>query len=179
MASTSSAEKFKPTFFISTQLERLSEQLGVNSNMRYSVDPDITNEELDTLLNEIKIESDKEDNLITIANQIIREKNITEPNELLNIKIKVLLDNLAKKLCRCTEQINAKQKESASAKRVSAEAICRSSIFEKRGIDYITHDCGDAELSPERYNYKMGPLLKPTVRSPSTIILRRYHSKNK
>ena len=171
---TKISEKFKTTFFISPQLERLSIQLGINGNMRETIDPEISNEELDILLNNIKIESDKKDTLIVIANHIIRENNIIEPNELLNIKIKVLLDNLAKKLCRCTQKIGEEQKEGASAKKVSSEAVCRSSIFHRRGIDYITHDCGNADLNVERYSYKMGPLLRPALNSRSNILLRRH-----
>ena len=172
-------DKFKTTFFISPQLERLSTQLGISRNMRESVDPEISNEELDMLLNNIKIQSDKKETLIVIADQIIRENNIVEPHELINIKIKVLLDNLAKKLCRCTQKIDEEGKEGASAKKVSSEAICRTSIFHKRGIDYITHDCGDADLNVPRFNYKMGPLLRPSVTSSSNVLLRRHIPKRK
>jgi hypothetical protein len=172
-------DKFKTTFFISPQLERLSTQLGITQNMREAVDPEISNDELDMLLNNIKIESDKKETLIVIADQIIREKNIVDPQELINIKIKVLLDNLAKKLCRCTQKIDEEEKEGASAKKVSSEAICRNSIFHKRGIDYITHDCGDADLNVPRFNYKMGPLLRPSVTSTSNILLRRHIPKRK
>ena len=172
-------EKFKTTFFISPQLERLSTQLGVSGNMRDTIDPDISNEELDILLNNIKIESDKKDALIVIANQIIQDNNIIDPMQLINIKIKVLLDNLAKKLCRCTGKIDATEKEGTEGKKVSSEAVCRSSIFHRRGIDYITHDCGDADLNVHRYNYKMGPLLRPAVNSSSNILLRRHIPKRK
>jgi len=167
-------EKFKTTFFISPQLERLSTQLGVSGNMRDTVDPEISNEELDILLNNIKIESDKKDALIVIANQIIQDNHIINPTQLINIKIKVLLDNLAKKLCRCTGKIDATEKEGAEGKKISSEAICRYNIFHRRGIDYITHDCGDADLNVHRYNYKMGPLLRPAVNSSSNILLRRH-----
>jgi hypothetical protein len=171
-------DKFKPSFTISPQLERLCTQLGITHNMRNAVDADITNDELDALLNEIKIESSKKDNLMSIVNSIITSENIEDANEIINIKIKVLLDNLAKKLCRCTGKISDSQKEStAEKKKLSSEAVCRSSIFQKRGIDYITHDCGDATLNPEKYNYKMGPLLRPFLGVSSDIILRRYHDK--
>lgn len=172
-------DKFKTTFLISPQLERLSTQLGISQNMREAVDQEISNEELNMLLNNIKIESDKKETLIVIADQIIREKNIVEPQELINIKIKVLLDNLAKKLCRCTQKIGEEEKKGASAKKVSSEAICRSTIFHKRGIDYITHDCGDADLNVTRFNYKMGPLLRPSITSNSNILLRRHIPKRK
>lgn len=172
-------EKFKTTFFISPQLERLSKQLGVSDNMRDTIDPEISNEELDILLNNIKIESDKKDTLIVIANQIIRDNNIKDPTQLINIKIKVLLDNLAKKLCRCTGKIDTTEKQGTEGKKVSSEAVCRSSIFHRRGIDYITHDCGDADLDILRYNYKMGPLLRPAVNSSSNTLLRRHIPKRK
>ena len=170
-------DRFKPSFTISPQLERLCTQLGITHNMRNAVDADITNDELDALLNEIKIESSKKDNLMSIVNHIITSENIEDANQIINIKIKVLLDNLAKKLCRCTGKISDKQTEGTSAKKISSEAVCRSSIFQKRGIDYITHDCGDAALNPEKYNYKMGPLLRPFLGASSDIILRRYRDK--
>jgi len=169
-------DKFKPSFTISPQLERLCTQLGITHNMRNAVDADITNDELDALLNEIKIESSKKDNLMSIVNSIITSENIHDANEIINIKIKVLLDNLAKKLCRCTGKISDRP-EGTSAKKISSEAVCRSSIFQKRGIDYVTHDCGDAALNPEKYNYKMGPLLRPFLGASSDIILRRYQDK--
>lgn len=172
-------EKFQTTFFISPQLERLSKQLGVNDTMRDTVDPEISNEELDMLLNTIKIESDKKDTLIVIADHIIQENNIKDPREMINIKIKVLLDNLAKKLCRCTGKIDSSEKTEGEAKPVSSEALCRYNIFHKRGIDYITHDCGDADLNVHKYNYKMGPLLRPFLNSSSNILLRRHVPKRK
>ena len=144
-------DRFKPSFTISPQLERLCTQLGITHNMRNAVDADITNDELDALLNEIKIESSKKDNLMSIVNSIITSENIQDANQIINIKIKVLLDNLAKKLCRCTGKISDKQTEGASAKKISSEAVCRSSIFQKRGIDYITHDCGDAAIKWDHY----------------------------
>ena len=58
------SEKFKTTFYISPQLERLSAQLGIHHNMRQTIDPEISNEELDILLNEIKIESNKSGRII-------------------------------------------------------------------------------------------------------------------
>ena len=170
-------DKFKPSFTISPQLQRLCTQLGITHNMRNAVDADITNDELDALLNEIKIESSKKDNLMSIVNSIITSENIEDANQIINIKIKVLLDNLAKKLCRCTGKVGDKQTEGTSAKKISSEAVCRSSIFQKRGIDYITHDCGDAALNPEKNNYKMGPLLRPFLGPSSDIILRRYRDK--
>lgn len=173
------SEKFKTTFYISPQLERLSTQLGINNNMRQTIDPEISNEELDILLNNIKIESNKKDTLMVIVDHIIHEKDITDANELLNIKIKVLLDNLAKKLCRCTEKIDESEKERPSQKKISSEAVCRSNIFHRRGIDYITHDCGSGDLNVLRYNYKMGPLLRPTLNSNSNILLRRHIPKRK
>ena len=77
------------------------------------------------------------------------------------------------------KKIGEEEKKGASAKKVSSEAICRSSIFHKRGIDYITHDCGDADLDVPKFNYKMGPLLRPSITSNSNILLRRHIPKRK
>lgn len=172
-------ESYKTSFSISPQLETLIRQLGIE-NMRDTIDPEITNEEIDELLNRIEIESGRKKYLMEIVRSILHKDNITKPNEILNIKIQVLLDNLSKKLCRCTEKTRYTEGASESGKKiVSQEGLCRRSIFQGRNIDYITHDCGEPPEDRMRYKYGMGPILRPYLTSDSKILLRRYNKKDK
>ena len=50
--------------------------------------------------------------------------------------------------------------------------LCRSSVFKRRNLDFITFDCGDSQKNELSYNYGLGPLIKPSV-SGNPIILRR------
>ena len=172
-------ESYKTSFSISPQLETLIRQLGIE-NMRDTIDPEITNEEIDELLNRIEIESGRKKYLIEIVRSILHKDNITSPKEILNIKIQVLLDNLSKKLCRCTEKTRFTEGSSLSGKKiVNQEGLCRRSIFQGRNIDYITHDCGEPPEDRTRYKYGMGPILRPYLTSDSKILLRRYNKKDK
>jgi len=170
-------ESYKPSFSISPQLETLISQMGIE-NMRDTIDPEITNEEIDELLNTIEIESGRKKYLMEIVRSILHKDNITSPNDILNIKIQVLLDNLSKKLCRCTEKARFEEGATESGKKiVSQEGLCRRSIFQGRNIDYITHDCGEPPEDRMRYKYGLGPLLRPYLSSDSKILLRRYSKK--
>lgn len=151
-------ESFKTKFEISPQLNRLIRQMGIQ-NIRDAVEPSISNEELDELLNKITIDSYKNRYLMEIVNVIVDKEGITKRDELINLKIKVLLDNLSKKMCKCV----------AKTKNIG---LCRSSIFKKRNLDFIKYDCGDSEKNELSYDYGLGPLLKPSV-SGNPIILRR------
>jgi hypothetical protein len=152
-------ESFKTKFEISPQLDLLIKQMGIQ-NMRDVIEPSISNEELDELLNKITLEGNKNRYLMEIVNVIATSQKITDRDELINLKIKVLLDNLSKKMCKCYYKTNKKI------------GICRSSIFQKRNLDFITFDCGETEKNELHYNYGLGPLLKPSV-SGNPIILRR------
>jgi hypothetical protein len=151
-------ESFKTKFEISPQLNRLIKQMGIQ-NIRDAVEPSISNEELDELLNKITIDNYKNRYLMEIVNVIVDKEGITKRDELINLKIKVLLDNLSKKMCKCV----------AKTKNIG---LCRSSIFKKRNLDFIKYDCGDSEKNELSYDYGLGPLLKPSV-SGNPIILRR------
>ena len=151
-------ESFKTKFEISPQLNLLIRQMGIN-NMRDVIEPGITNDELDMLLNKIKLDPSKDRYLMEIVNVIVDREKITDKDELINLKIKVLLDNLSKKMCKCVYK----------TKNVG---LCRSSIFKKRNLDFITYECGDNPKDELLYNYGLGPILKPSVRGNS-IILRR------
>jgi hypothetical protein len=151
-------ESYKTKFEISPQLNRLIRQMGIQ-NMRDVVEPSITNEELDELLNKITIESYKNRYLMEIVNVIVNKEGIMDRDDLINLKIKVLLDNLSKKMCKCV----------AKTKNIG---LCRSSIFKKRNLDFIKYDCGDSEKNELSYDYGIGPLLKPSV-TGNPIILRR------
>lgn len=152
-------ESFKTKFEISPQLNLLIKQMGIK-NMRDVIEPSISNEELDDLLNKITLEGSKKRYLMEIVNVIVAREGISKRDELINLKIKVLLDNLSKKMCKCYYKTNKKI------------GICRSSIFQKRNLDFITFDCGDSQKNELSYNYGLGPLLKPSV-SGNPIILRR------
>ena len=178
MSKVNYPESYLPSFQISPQLDTLIHQMGVE-NMRDTVDPEISNEEIDDLLNNIEIESGRKKYLMEIVRSILHKDNITDPSQILNIKIQVLLDNLAKKLCRCTEKDRYTEGSEAGQRSRNKEGLCRSSIFQGRNIDYITHDCGNPPVDRADYKYGMGPLLKPSLRSDSNVILRRHTKKEK
>jgi hypothetical protein len=179
MSKVNYPESYKTSFSISTQLETLIRQMGID-NMRDTIDPEITNEEIDALLNSIEIESGRKKYLMEIVRSILHKENITNPTQILNIKIQVLLDNLSKKLCRCAEKNRYTEGVSESGKKiVSQEGLCRNSIFHRRNIDFITHDCGETPEDRMRYKYGIGPLLRPYLTSDSKILLRRYNKKDK
>jgi len=171
-------ESYKPTFDVSPQLVVLATQMGLD-NMRETIDPDITDAEIDELLEKIEIESGRKRYLMEIVRTIVKIRNETDPIKIMNIKIQVLLDNLAKKLCRCTEKDRYSPDYDSTQELRSKEGLCRSSIFQGRNIDYITHDCGEPPEDRLRYKYGMGPLLRPALSSNSKVILRRYSKKQK
>jgi hypothetical protein len=158
------------SFEPSPQLNMLIQQLGI-TKMRDLIDPKISNDELDQLLNTIMFESRSKITLMDIVKYVSKDKKIKKQNELTNLKIKVLLDNLANKMCNCR---NVEQEGS-----VNMEPICRSNIFQKRDIDFITYDCGAAPKNKSKYNYGLGPILRPAIRSKSKVVLRRYHKSAK
>jgi len=178
MSKVNYPESYQPSFQISPQLDTLIHQMGVE-NMRDTVDQEISNEEIDDLLNNIEIESGRKKYLMEIVRSILHKDKITDPGQILNVKIQVLLDNLAKKLCRCTEKDRYTVGSEAGAVSRNKEGLCRSSIFQGRNIDYITHDCGNPPVDRADYKYGMGPLLKPSLRSESNVILRRHTKKEK
>jgi len=177
MSKTHFPKSYETSFNISPQIQTLIQQMGIE-NMRDTIDPEITNEEIDELLNKIEIESGRKKYLMEIVRSIIHTENITDPSQILNIKIQVLLDNLSKKLCRCTEKEKYTEGSVEADKIRSKEALCRHSIFHNRNIDYITHDCGEPPIDRMRYKYGMGPLLRPYLTSDSKILLRRYNKKD-
>jgi hypothetical protein len=178
MSKVNYPESYQPSFQISPQLDTLIHQMGVE-NMRDTVDPEISNEEIDDLLNNIEIESGRKKYLMEIVRSILHKDKITDPAQILNVKIQVLLDNLAKKLCRCSEKDRYTVGSEAGTVSRNKEGLCRSSIFQGRNIDYITHDCGNPPVDRADYKYGMGPLLKPSIRSDSNVILRRHTKKEK
>lgn len=171
-------ESYKATFEISPQLVVLATQLGID-NMRETIDPDITDDEINELLEKIEIESGRKKYLMEIVRSIVQTRNETDPIQIMNIKIQVLLDNLAKKLCRCTEKDRFTVGYNSSDKIRNNEGLCRASIFQGRNIDYITHDCGEPPENKLRYKYGMGPLLRPALTSDSKVLLRRHSKKLK
>ena len=171
-------ESYKTTFQISRQLDTLIHQMGIE-NMRDTIDPEITDAEIDELLGKIEIESGRKKYLMEIVRSIVHENKISDPRQIMNIKIQVLLDNLAKKLCRCTEKDRYTEGYNPGDKIRSKEGLCRASVFHGRDIDYITHDCGEPPEDRLRYKYGMGPLLRPAMSSDSKVILRRHNKKDK
>ena len=155
---------------VSPQLNMLIQQLGI-TKMRDLIDPKISNDELDQLLDTIMFESRSKITLMDIVKYVSKDKKIKKQNELTNLKIKVLLDNLANKMCNCR---NVEQEGS-----VNMEPICRSNIFQKRDIDFITYDCGAAPKNKSKYNYGLGPILRPEMRSKTKVVLRRYRKSTK
>ena len=147
-------ESFKTKFEISPQLNLLIKQMGIK-NMKDVIDPIISNEELDDLLNKITLEGSKKRYLMEIVNVIVAREGISKRDELINLKIKVLLDNLSKKMCKCYYKTNKKI------------GICRSSIFQKRNLDFITFDCGDTEKNDSN-NFKQ-------IKSLIDMISIKYH----
>ncbi len=155
----------KKSIKISSQLKKLAKQLRIK-NARDLVEPDITDTELDQLLR--KIQYNPQETLIDVAEKLISKQKKTSEAD---IKIQVLLDNLARKMCNCTTQYLEKdEKESATT---NINAACRRRIFLNRNIDFITYDCGDAPKNKERFNYGEGPLLKPKLHSATKYTLRR------
>jgi hypothetical protein len=163
-------KKIVPEYEVSPQLNILINQLKI-TNMRDLIEPEITNEQLDQLLNTIIVESRSKTTLMDMVNVVSKDKKIKKQKELTDLKIKVLLDNLANKMCNCR---NVEQKDP-----VNMEPICRSNIFQKRDIDFITYDCGAAPKNKSKYNYGLGPMLRPAIRSKSKVVLRRYRKSTK
>ena len=104
---------------------------------------DLSDGDLDLLLNNIKIESGSKTSLMDYVAMIAGKESGITPQVLYNIKVKVLLDNLAKKMCRCTESDTM---EGARSK----VGVCRSTIFQKRGLDFFTYECLPDEKNPVR-----------------------------
>jgi hypothetical protein len=163
-------KKIVPEYEPSPQLNILINQLKI-TNMRDLIDPEITNDKLDQLLNTIMIESAGKTTLMDIVKNAAKDQKIKKKKELTDLKIKVLLDNLANKMCNCR---NVEQKDP-----LNMEPICRSNIFQKRDIDFITYDCGAAPKNKSKYNYGLGPMLRPAIRSKSKVVLRRHRKSTK
>jgi len=158
----------KKSIKISSQLKKLAKQLHVK-NARDLVEPDITDDEVDQLLR--KIQYNPQETLMDVAQAMIAKQKKTSEADILHIKIQVLLDNLARKMCNCT--IYLENAENESAANTNINAACRRRIFLNRNIDFITYDCGDAPKDKDRFNYGQGPLLKPKLHSPTKYTLRR------
>jgi hypothetical protein len=155
-------------FNSSPQLNMLIKQLHI-TQLRDLIEPDITNDEVNQLMSVIRL--NETETLMDVANTIIENNQMTNPDDILNVKISVLLDNLARKLCNCTGYLEQEQNEKKLS--VNINAACRRRIFLNRNIDFITYDCGETEVNQERFNYGVGPLLKPKLRSKDKYILRR------
>ena len=158
----------KKSVKISTQLKKLAKQLNVK-DYRDLIEPEITGDDVDQLLRIIQY-SPKE-TLMDIAQTMIDKNKNKNPYVIQNIKIQVLLDNLAKKICNCTGYLENAAENNSSTTNINA--ACRRRIFLNRNIDFITYDCGDAPKDKERFNYGEGPLLKPKLHSKTKYTLRR------
>lgn len=165
--SRKATKPIKKSIKISPQLKKLAKQLHVK-NARDLVEPDITDEEVDQLLH--KIQYNPQETLMDVAQAMIAKQKKINEADILHIKIQVLLDNLARKMCNCTSYLENAEKESATT---NINAACRRRIFLNRNIDFITYDCGDAPKDKERFNYGQGPLLKPKLHSATKYTLRR------
>jgi hypothetical protein len=137
-------ERFDPSYEISEQLENLIREKGLDLNTV----TDLSNDDIDFLLNTIRIESSYK----AVLMDIVKHHTKTSPNmdtrELYDLKVKVLLDNLAKKMCRCVNNIASKQSkqciDTANPEKCmlsSAHGICRKSIFHNKNIDFYTYSC--------------------------------------
>lgn len=143
-------DAYKPSDNISKQLDNLLSEIQVRDLREVH---DLSDDDLDILLNSIKIESTSTKTLMDLVNTIVRRDNITSPEDVYNTKVKVLLDNLAKKMCRCSPAISYEPE----GRKI---ATCRKTIFQKRDIDFFTYECEPA------------PILKP--KKGSKKILRKY-----
>lgn len=145
---------------LNSQISRQLENYLSNIDDLHQVH-DLSDNELELLLKNIKIETGKKTTLMDIVNDIASQNRLTT-KELYNIKIKVLLDNLAKKMCRCVESVPGAR---------SKVGLCRRSIFHNRGIDFYTYECLPDEKNPNR-----APLLKR--REGTDKIIQRYSKNN-
>ena len=148
---------FEPEAKISSQLDELLLNIEVH-NMKEVHDLAVA--DLDLLLNSIKVQTGSKQVLMDFVTLIAQREEISHPDEIYNLKVKVLLDNLAKKMCRCVGVLKGKQG-------YSKEAVCRKTIFQNRGIDFYTFECGDTEKNPTRK-----PRLNP--KKGTKMILHRY-----
>lgn len=124
--------KMEPSLDISKKIDDILATLEVRDLHEVH---DLSDEELDILLTSIKIESKSKDTLMDLVYKNA-EKNGVRPKtmEFYNIKVRVLLDNLAKKICRCIPDIQYNGEGRKTG-------VCRSTIFQKRGIDFNTFQC--------------------------------------
>lgn len=143
-------DHFQPSLDISRQLEELIANLDIDDLRAVH---DLTNTEVDFLLNTIQVKTGEPETLMDLFHQIAYKKKLTNEREYYNLKIKVIIDNLAKKMCRCIPHIDYPEE----GRQV---AVCRKTIFQNRGIDFGTFQCDK------------GALLKPVKGSKK--ILRRY-----
>ena len=88
---------FKSSNTISKQFEDLISRIEVRDLKEVH---DLSDDDMDMLLNTIKTDENQSKTLIDYVNDIIIHDNITDPTEIYNIKVKALLDNLAKNMCR-------------------------------------------------------------------------------
>ena len=91
---------FKPSNTLSKQFEDLISRIEVRNLKEVH---DLSDDDMDMLLNTIKTDENPSKPLIDYVNDIIIHDNITDPTEIYNIKVKVLLDNLAKNMCRSSQ----------------------------------------------------------------------------
>jgi hypothetical protein len=88
---------FKSSNTISKQFEDIVSRIEVRDLKEVH---DLSDDDMDMLLNTIKTDEKPSKPLIDYVNDIIIHDNITNPTEIYKIKVKVLLDNLAKNMCR-------------------------------------------------------------------------------
>lgn len=160
MPSEKYAYLFEPKPEISEGLEELIAQMNIGDLHEVS---DLPEKDIDFLLSQIKVETKSKQVLMDYVREIAQRENITGAKELYNLKIKVLLDNLAKKMCRCVNN--------AKGNYISKTAVCRKSVFQKRGVDFYTYHCEPNEKNPRR-----SPRLNP--KKGTNMILHKYESKS-
>jgi len=145
---------FEPKPEISKQLDELILNINVASMREVH---DLSVDDLDFLLNSIKVKTGSKEVLMDYVNQISKVLSLNTPCDIYNLKVKVLLDNLAKKMCRCVGELKGKQG-------YSKEALCRKTVFQNRGIDFYTFECD---------NPNVGPRLNP--KKNTKMIIHKYN----
>lgn len=110
---------------------------------------DLTDKELDTFLTNTKVCTKSDQTMMDLVNDIVKKRKISDPDSIYELKVQILFDNMAQKMCAC---ISAEGK--TDYKRVP---FCRESIFQNRGLDFSTFSCkdGDAVLNPNKKTKKI------------------------
>ena len=143
---------FEPREEISRQLEEMLANIEVRNLQEVH---DLVEEDINLLLNSIKAKSGSKDNLMDYVQRMAAKQGLSSPADIYNLKVKVLLDNLAKKMCRCVGQLKKAPLAKGNQQIYSKEAVCRRTIFQNRGIDFYTFECEQPNVGP-RLNPKKG-----------------------